>query len=118
PAGTLARESGVASLSEIWRGVPVCAFRPSPADRQALRGLYAGPYAPERERLRLRVEKILAHEFDLLGSGPTRLGDEIDWSRDFKSGCRWDLAPSAGIDYAELDRPSDVKVPWELSRGQ
>ncbi|MDQ2978149.1 MAG: heparinase II/III family protein, partial [Acidobacteriota bacterium] len=116
--GTLARECGVESLGELWGAVPACAFRLPPQDRDALRALYAGPYAAERERLRGRVEKILAHEFDLLGSGPTVLGDEIDWNRDFKSGCRWDLAPSDGIDYAELDRPSDVKVPWELSRGQ
>lgn len=117
-AAAAARECRVGSLTDVWRALPACAFRPSPEERAALQALYAGPYAPEREQLRRRVEKVLAHEFDLLGSGPTRLGSEIDWHRDFKSGRKWDLAPSQGIDYAELDRSSDVKVPWELSRGR
>jgi hypothetical protein len=48
-----------------------------------------------------------------------RLGPAIDWHRDFKSGHRFPAdVPSQAIDYAQLDRPSDVKVPWELSRGQ
>jgi hypothetical protein len=60
---------------------------------------------------------VLAHRIDLLGSGLTELGDEIDWHLDFKSGYRWprdfyqDMVPT------RLDDSSDAKVPWELSRG-
>ncbi len=36
-----------------------------------------------------RAERLMRHEFDLLGSGPVDLGPEIDWSRDFKSGRLW-----------------------------
>ncbi len=88
----------------------------SPDDRDRLRELYGTVYRSEREMLRFRLERVLDHEFDILGSGLTNLGPEIDWHRDFKSGRRWDLRPSARIDYAELDQPSDVRVVWELSR--
>jgi hypothetical protein len=36
-----------------------------------------------------RTQALLGHRFDLLGSGPTDLGSEIDWSADFKTGRRW-----------------------------
>ncbi len=62
--------------------------------------------------------KALAHEVDLLGSGPVRLGAGIDWHQDFKTGHRWPPAYCKSIEYNNLDRPSDVKVPWELSRMQ
>ena len=64
------------------------------------------------------AEKALAHEVDLLGSGPVRLGARIDWHQDFKTGHRWPPAYCKSIEYNNLDRPSDVKVPWELSRMQ
>jgi hypothetical protein len=117
-AREIAGAAGVSALSELWPGRGPNALRLDPEAREEIRALYRGPYAPEAESLRARVEKLLAHEFDLLGSGPTRLSPEIDWHCDFKSGLRWDLAPSARIDCADLGRESDVKVPWELSRGQ
>jgi hypothetical protein len=117
-AETVAREAGVRSIGELWHRQWPSPMRPSPAERAEVRHLYEGPFAGEGRALRARVERILAHEFDLLGSGPVRLGPELDWHRDFKSGRRWDLLPSETIDYAELDRDSDVKIPWELSRSQ
>jgi hypothetical protein len=70
-----------------------------------------------REDLLERAEQILAHRFDLLGSGPTDLGPAIDWQRDFKSGQRW---PDAHISLVPRVLPgdSDIKVPWELARCQ
>jgi hypothetical protein len=64
-----------------------------------------------------RAERILAHRFDLLGSGPTDLGPEIDWQLDFKSGRRWPDAHISRIPIV-LGGGSDIKVPWELSRCQ
>jgi hypothetical protein len=69
------------------------------------------------EEPRPRVEALLDHRFDLLGSGPTELGREIDWSRDFKSGRRWPMRQSSLL-RVSYDDGSDVKVPWELSRFQ
>jgi hypothetical protein len=75
-------------------------------------------------------ERILRHEFNLLGSGPYRPIDPerqavgaylpIDWNIDPISGLRF---PS-GIHYKSWDlwkmRPgmADVKLPWELARCQ
>ena len=64
------------------------------------------------------AERVLRHEFDLLGSGRRRLGRGCRGTSDFKTGREWPLAVCPDIEYSELDRPSDVKVPWELSRCQ
>ncbi len=70
-----------------------------------------------RARLLERAEAVLAHRFDLLGSGPTVLGPQMDWQLDFKSGRRW---PDAHISRLPtvLGGGSDVKVLWELARCQ
>lgn len=64
------------------------------------------------------ADRICEHVFDLLGSGPVHLGPEIDWHRDFKSGYRWD-PKTFYVDVSYGHAPGvDIKVPWELSRGQ
>lgn len=65
----------------------------------------------------LTAERICRHEFDLLGSGPVRLGDHIDWHRDFKSGARWAPAHISALSF-NAGPGADIKVPWELSRFQ
>lgn len=64
-----------------------------------------------------RVEPLMRHEFDLLGSGPTQLGERIDWHVDFKTGRRWPLEHISRVPIVYPDG-SDIKVPWELSRCQ
>lgn len=71
----------------------------------------------ETEILR-RAKMAMRHEVDLLGSGPVNLGERIDWALDFKSGTRWAMNGSLGLPVNDLDNPSDIKVPWELSRLQ
>ena len=112
----LAEKAGFPSLASFWRQRSA-GFLYSDADREELRRLYRERFATERRELQNNLQLTLNHEFDLLGSGRTNLGPAIDWHLDFKSGRRWKLQPAREIDYAELDRPSDVKVPWELSRG-
>jgi uncharacterized heparinase superfamily protein len=68
-------------------------------------------------RIRSYAEETVAHRFDILGSGATQLGDEIDWHTDFKSGYRWPEAFYQDIEVTRLTDSSDAKVPWELSRG-
>lgn len=73
------------------------------------------------EALPVKIEladQICHHIFDLLGSGPTALGPEINWHCDFKTGYCWKPVYYADIDYSDLSQPYDVKVPWELSRCQ
>jgi hypothetical protein len=91
---------------------------------KALRGpvLEALPTVARFERQRVdclieRADEICAHRFDLLGSGPTDLGPEIDWHGDFKTGRRWPLRHSSLLPVSYGDG-SDIKVPWELSRAQ
>lgn len=72
----------------------------------------------ERSRILRAAEDAVGRRVDLLGSGPTELGTPVDWLCDFKTGRRWEPAYARQIEYANLDQPSDVKVPWELSRMQ
>jgi hypothetical protein len=62
------------------------------------------------------ARKTVENQFSTLGSGTVFLGDTINWQRDFKSGKAWDLKPPSQLDILDLKNPSDVKVPWELSR--
>ncbi len=68
------------------------------------------------------ADRVLAHRFDLLGSGPCDLGPRLPWHVDFKSGHAWprhayfeDLQAAMSGDFG---RGFDIKVPWELSRFQ
>ena len=62
---------------------------------------------------------LCKHVFDLLGSGPTPLGERIDWHVDFKTGHRWNPKTYyKRIRYAPYPGGYDIKVPWELSRCQ
>lgn len=64
------------------------------------------------------ADRCRAHEFDLLGSGPRKLGTPLPWRKDFKTGALWPRAYIGDLDYVSHVRESDVKVPWELSRFQ
>lgn len=72
----------------------------------------------ERERILTSAELTLKHEVNLLGSGPVKLGSQIDWHKDYKTGVRWSPGHIKGIEYNNPDHPSDVKFPWEVSRMQ
>lgn len=68
--------------------------------------------------IRARADEVCRHHFDLLGSGPTFLGNPIDWHLDFKTGHRWKMRYYAFIRPAPSPGGYDIKVPWELSRCQ
>ena len=61
-------------------------------------------------------ERTLRNEFQTLGSPLTALGNSVPWHRDFKSGKEWPLRELTNAELLDLGHPSDVKVPWELSR--
>ena len=63
-------------------------------------------------------DKICEHIFNLLGSGNVHLGEKFDWHTDFKIGWRWKLGYHKKIECRKLNKPYDLKVPWELSRCQ
>jgi hypothetical protein len=72
----------------------------------------------EAERVLKLAKQAHAHQVDLLGSGLIDLGDSIDWHQDYKTKHRWPPQYCHNIEYNNLDKPSDVKFPWEVSRMQ
>ncbi len=65
-----------------------------------------------------RAKAVMRREVEMLGSGPVTLTTPIDWTLDFKSNIRWSMHPSLRLPVNGLGKPSDIKVPWELSRLQ
>jgi hypothetical protein len=112
------RALGAASIDVLWTTQAAAPFFLGPACRDEWTTAFARAYPASRAEILARAEKLLAHEFDLLGSGPRGLGTPLPWHDDFKTGRRWPLIYACDIQYNELDRPTDVKVPWELSRAQ
>jgi hypothetical protein len=91
-------------------------FFVQPADRAAV---VAAVQAHEPEAVAATVraaDQVCARRVPLLGRGAVELGDPIDWHRDPVSGLRWELRHYSTIDALDLERPSDVRVVWELSR--
>jgi uncharacterized heparinase superfamily protein len=111
----LLRATGAASIDALWARLAaqpyVSRFE---LDRQTYERLCPGDEA----RILAAAERAVRREVDLLGSGPVLLGDPIDWLRDYKTGHIWPRQYAHDIDYNNPDRPSDVKVPWEISRVQ
>jgi len=72
----------------------------------------------DEERILQEAKLALEHQVDLLGSGLIKLGDAIDWHQDYKTSKGWAPQYCHDIEYNNLDQPSDVKFPWEISRMQ
>jgi uncharacterized heparinase superfamily protein len=112
----LLRDLGAKSPDVLWRRL---AARPFPAWTDALEADILERVAPgDAARVHAAAAKAEAHRIELLGSGPIELGEAIDWHRDYKTGVRWPPAFVRDIDFVDRHRPSDVKVPWEISRLQ
>lgn len=115
-AKALLRATGDQSLDEIWSRLASCttAAYCSGVDPDEYDTVCPG----DRERILTAADRTLDHEVDLLGSGPVKLGSQIDWQKDYKTEIRWSPAYIKSIKYNNPDRPSDVKFPWEVSRMQ
>lgn len=108
---------GAQSVDALWERCAARAYPfapPAAIGRTEFDRLCPG----EAERIMAGAEAALARRVDLLGTGPIHLGDPIDWLTDFKVGRTWPPQFCRAIDYANLDAPSDVKIPWEISRLQ
>ena len=112
----LLRTLGAPTIEALWellttRPYPTFTESVTPATcDQVCRG--------ESVRILAAAETAVNRRIELLGTGPLDLGSCIDWHRDYKTGCVWPLGYAPDIDYVNLDRPSDVKIPWEISRLQ
>src|SRR5581483_4652291 len=112
------RAAGAVSVDAFWQRQQQAAFFLHPAECDAWAAGFRGRFPEAPAAIVDAANRVLRHEFDLLGSGPLCLGPRLPWHTDFKTGREWPLQYSTDISYAELDRPTDVKVPWELSRCQ
>ena len=103
------------SIDELWARTQALPWLgPGALDARALDSL-----CPDAStRVLAGAERVLARRVDLLGTGPLTLGHPVDWHRDYKTETTWPLRSARRIDYTNLERPSDVKIPWEISRLQ
>jgi hypothetical protein len=111
---TLLRLLGDRSLDACWERLRAQPSLFAPVDREGLEAVAPG----DSERVLAAAERAHRRELDLLGTGPFRLGTPADWHTDVKTGTTWAPQWWRDLDYAQLDRSSDVKVPWEISRLQ
>jgi uncharacterized heparinase superfamily protein len=114
----LLRVSGAESIDGLWAALRAMPFFIATERRGDLTRAFQARYPEAVPQVLAAAAGVLRHEFDLLGSGLVRLGPSLPWHQDFKSGREWPIEFSPLMDYVELGRPSDVKVPWELSRCQ
>ena len=109
---------GARDVDGLWADLTRQPFFVDAATRKATAERFTASYPDARHDILRAADAVVRHEFDLLGSGPRTLGTPLPWHDDFKTGRRWPMSYSTDIEYLELERSSDVKVPWELSRCQ
>ncbi|MDP1571600.1 MAG: alginate lyase family protein [Vicinamibacterales bacterium] len=112
------RTVGAASVDAYWEARAAAPFFLNPSDRDGWAEAFRARWPGAQAEIVDAAARVLRHEFDLLGSGPKALGPRLPWHEDFKTGRVWPLQYSPDIEFSELDKPTDVKVPWELSRCQ
>jgi len=110
--------SGARNYDQLWDAVKASPFFLHASDRAAYAEAFRHRFPDEVAAIVATADAAVRHEFDLLGSGPTPLGSKLPWLDDFKTGRHYPIQYCRDIQYMELDRPTDVKVPWELSRCQ
>ena len=109
---------GGRDVDQLWTELREQPFFISNPERRALVEQFLAEYPGSRDNIVRAADEAVRHEFNLLGSGLRPLGTPLPWHTDFKTGRTWPAIYSGDIEYSELDRPTDVKVPWELSRCQ
>jgi hypothetical protein len=112
----LLRAAKVNDIDELWKRLAERPYYCARAEFDA--AAFSEMFPNARAALLKAADQALSREVDLLGSGPKILGTPIDWLRDIRTGDRWDPAFCRSIDYVNRGRPSDVKIPWEISRLQ
>ena len=115
---SIVRAADAASIGDLWDRLQRGPFFLTAADRDVWVREFELRFPDARAAIVSAADRVLRHEFDLLGSGCVALGHALPWHTDFKSGREWAIEYASRIDYSELDQPTDVKVPWELSRAQ
>jgi len=114
-AARLADTLGASDHDSLWARFAACSY---PAWAQSLNIVdYDTLTGGDFERVLAAAGHALERRLDLLGSGEFRLEAGI-WDTDHKTGFRWPNSYCRAIEYNNPDQPSDVKIPWEISRLQ
>lgn len=109
----LCRSFSVSSIAQLWEDLSA---RPFPcATDQTLSNAFS---LEEKQTIMERADAVMQGRVSWLGLEDIILELPIAWSRDHRSGEEWPQQYWSQIAYTDLDSPSDVKYPWELSRLQ
>src|SRR5262249_24244141 len=107
--GALLRATGATQINALWEERKRAPFFIAHADRADRARQFRERYSEAPALIVGAAERVLRHEFDLLGSGCVTLDPRLPWHTDFKSGRQWPLDYAPRLEYLELDRPTDVK---------
>ena len=110
----LARALGHHDIDTAWRTLSKRTF-PFITEGHKLQDCVS---ALDQNAIFAKAEQAMAKQIDLLGSGLVTLSTPIDWHSDPKVGHTWPPAFCRAIEYSNKGLPSDVKLPWEISRLQ
>lgn len=106
----------VSSVKELWIRLR---DRPFPAVTASMDAAALDRVEPgESARILAAAQLACERTVNVLGTGPVALGGSIDWARDYRVDMGWPSRFARSIDYVNRDRPSDIKIPWEISRLQ
>ncbi|OHE73957.1 MAG: hypothetical protein A2Y14_02550 [Verrucomicrobia bacterium GWF2_51_19] len=113
-ASLLAR-FGQSSLDTWWSAL---ANRPYPLQKSLDVAALDALCPAAKDEILKRAQAALHRNVNVLGSGTIKLSTPVEWSKDYASGYSWEKGYFRDIDYNNSERPSDVKMAWEVSRMQ
>ncbi len=112
----LVKKAKLNSINELWDSLLA---RPFPfIARESDMSQFSLNFPEATAKILDAAARAVKREVDLLGTGSVQLGTPINWLADIRTHDRWEPAFCRSIDYVNRGRPSDVKIPWELSRLQ
>ena len=105
---------GFTTVDDYWEDL---SMRPFATDHSLLNERILVENIPDEfERIIGLADQALEWKIDLLGTGLIFLRENQRWTTDFKVGLGWPMIYFRDIDILNLEQPSDVKIPWEISR--
>ena len=114
--GELLERLGSPDVDKLWEDL---AARSHPAVTQRVDpGAYEAAAPGDRERILKAAEAVLNGVFPVACCGELELALPIAWNRDPVSGHSWPNRFFRDLDLLDLDRDSDVRRVWEVSRLQ
>jgi hypothetical protein len=115
-ASWLIRKAKVKNIDELWQTLLAEPFPLATDELNPSR--FTGLFYEATAKILEAGDRAINRKINLLGTGDIDLGTPVDWLKDYKTGDRWPPAFCRSIDYVNRGRPSDVKIPWEISRLQ